>query len=139
MIVHERRHVALQVKQALILVGGSVNLNREWAFRSWQQPRRKAHVMKKFMLLAVFSVAISLRAGAMEPNSVSRYSSRAALLAPRVISQTQPTATVATGSLSSRLSFLAPRPGLVVVNAQALNTARYNTKAEFRGATESRR
>jgi hypothetical protein len=91
--------------------------------------------MKKFILLAALSVAISLRAGATEPNDVNRYSSRAALLAHQVITQMHPAAAVATSSLSSRLAFLAPRPGLAVVSARPLNAARYNTKAEFRGAT----
>lgn len=96
---------------------------------------RKAHTMKKFMILAVLSVGISLQAGAVEPNAVSRYSSRAALLPPRVTTQTHPTASVAAGDLSGRFAFLVPRPGLVVVNAQPLDSDRYNTKAGLRGAT----
>jgi hypothetical protein len=91
--------------------------------------------MKQFMILAVFSVAIGLQAGAAEPNAVSRYSSRAALLPPRVTTQTHPTASVAAGDLSGRFAFLVPRSGLILVNAQPLNSDRYNTKAEFREAT----
>ncbi len=87
------------------------------------------------MILAVLSVAISLQAGAAEPNGVNRYSSRAALLPPRVTTQPHPTVTTAAGDLSGRFAFLVPRPGLIVVNAQPLNSDRYNTKAEFREAT----
>jgi len=97
--------------------------------------KKGVHTMKKFMILTVVSVAISLQAGAVEPNGVNRYSSRAALLPARVTTQTHPPATVAAGDLSGRFSFLVPRPGLIVVNALPLNSDRYNTKAGFRRAT----
>ncbi len=91
--------------------------------------------MKKFMILTVVSMAIRLQAGAVEPNGVNRYSSRAALLPAHVTTQTHPPATTAAGELSGRFAFLGPRPGLIVVNAQPLNSNRYNTKAGFREAT----
>jgi hypothetical protein len=91
--------------------------------------------MKKFMILAVISVAVSLQAGAAVRNDVNRYNTRAALLAPRVITRTHTTATVAAGNLSGQSAVLGSRPGLVVVSAQPLNSDRYNTKAGFRGVT----
>jgi hypothetical protein len=131
---HEGMEFAEQVERTPALTGDSgVSTSiANGTFRSWQQPR-KAHAMKKFMILAVLSVAISLQAGAAEPNSLGRYSSRAALLAPRVTTQALPTTKAASSDSSSRLAFLAPRPGLVVASIQPLDPVRYNTKAGLRG------
>jgi NO-binding membrane sensor protein with MHYT domain len=89
--------------------------------------------MKMFMILAVISVAVSLQAGAAVRNDVSRYNTRAALLAPCAIAQTHATAMVAAGGLSGQSAVLGSRPGLVVASARALNADRYSTKAGFRG------
>ena len=66
---------------------------------------RRGLTMKKFMILTVVSMAIRLQAGAVEPNGVNRYSSRAALLPAHVTTQTHPPATTAAGELSGRFAF----------------------------------
>jgi hypothetical protein len=91
--------------------------------------------MKTFVILTVASVVASLQARATELKGVNRYSSRAALLAANVINQTRATGTTASGSLSGRFAFLAPRPGLVMASVQPLAPARYSSKARFGPAT----
>ncbi len=91
--------------------------------------------MKKFMILAVISVAVSLQAGAAVRNDVNRYNTRAALLAPRIITQTHATAAIDASTLSGQSAYMASRPGLVVANARPMNVDGYSTKAGFRGVT----
>ncbi|MGD1020325.1 MAG: hypothetical protein ABSA12_13520 [Verrucomicrobiia bacterium] len=91
--------------------------------------------MKKFMILAVISVAVSFQAGAAVRNDVNRYNTRAALLAPRANARTHATAAIDASTLSGQSAYMGSRPGLVVVNAQPLSAAGYSTKAGFRGVT----
>jgi hypothetical protein len=91
--------------------------------------------MKKFMILAVVSVAVSLQAGAAVRYDVSRFNTRAALLAPRATVRTHATAAIDASTLSGQSAYMSSRPGLVVASARALNSDSYSTKAGFRGVT----